>query len=305
MQLSGQGHLTHEALFRQVTAAGFPVLHPADHHPAAVIGFQSLGSVEVKTVVDGLHIVPEQMIFLLIQLTDDAHIGVAGMELQAHRVHLLGIGQQDILAVQPEKVRALPHLAVLVVAGGQLVDIFPVDSVLTLEIQDAAAGVRGAVAHHHVVHPVLPPDFGVAEIVDTAAFRDVLGTDDRICFVFLVVYTVTDGDALGLERIDFSVLPAHIANTGIHQQMPSVGHLHRAAGEAAVLVIIHVRGYGDGKPLPLDEVLGLHMAPVHGPPLHIVGMILVKEVIFAFIGRKAVGIVDPADGGGDMELGQL
>ena len=117
-QLSGNGHLTHKTLVRQMAAAGFPVLHPADHHPAAIVGFQSLHGVEIHAVVNGLHIVPEQMILLLIQLTDDAHIGVAGVELQTHRVHLLGTGHQDILAVQLEKVRALPHLAVLVVAGG-------------------------------------------------------------------------------------------------------------------------------------------------------------------------------------------
>ena len=288
-----------------MTAAGFPVLHPADHHPAAVIGFQSLGSVEVKTVVDGLHIVPEQMIFLLIQVADDAHIGVAGMELQAHRVHLLGTGQQDILAIQLEKVRAFPHLAVLVMAGSQLVDILPVNGVLALEIQDAAAGVRGAVAHHHVVHPVLPPDFGVTEIMDTAAFRDVLGTDDRICFVFLVVYTVADGDALGLEALHLAVLPAHIANTGIHQQMPSVRHFHGAAGEAAVLVVFHIRGQSSGKTLPLNKVLSLYMTPVHGAPFGIVGVILMEQMVFPFVGGKAVGIVDPADGGSDMEAGQL
>ena len=87
--------------------------------------------------------------------------------------------------------------------------------------------------------------------------------------------------------------------------MPSVGHFHSAAGEAAVLVIIHVRGQGHGQALPLDEVTGLHMTPVHGAPLHIIGMVLEKEVIFAFIRGEAVGIVDPADGGSDMEAGQL
>ena len=141
--------------------------------------------------------------------------------------------------------------------------------------------------------------------MDAAVFGNVLAADDGVVLVLFVVHAVADGDALGLEGIDFTVLPADIAHTGVHQQMPPIGHFHGAAGEAAILVVVLIGGQSRGQALPFDEIPGFHMAPVHGAPFHIVGMILIKQVIFPFVGCKAVGIVDPADSAGDMELWQL
>ena len=56
-----------------------------------------------------------------------------------------------------------------------------------------------------------------------AVFGNILTADDGVALVFFIVHAVADGDALGLEALHLAVLPAHIANTGIHQQMPSVG----------------------------------------------------------------------------------
>ena len=43
------------------------------------------------------------------------------------------------------------------------------------------------------------------------------------------------------------------------------------------------------------------MSPVHGAPFCIIGIILEEQMIFAFIGRKAVRVIDPADPSGHME----
>ena len=104
-EFSGNGHLTHKALVGHVAAAGFPVLHPADHHPASVLRQQGLGCIKVKAVVNCLHILPHQVIDLPVEGANQAYIGVAGMEFQADGRHFLGAGQQDVFPVQGKEVR--------------------------------------------------------------------------------------------------------------------------------------------------------------------------------------------------------
>ena len=100
-----------------------------------------------------------------------------------------------------------------------------------------------------------------------------------------------------------AVLPALSADAGVQQKLPSVRELHGTAGEAAVLIVLLVRSEGGGEPLPADEIPGLGVTPVHGPPFGVVGMILVEQVIFTLIYGKTVGIVDPAYAAGQVETG--
>ena len=242
---------------------------------------------------------------LLIKAADQADVGVAGMKLQTDGVHLLRGDQQHLLAVEREKVRTFPHTSVLIVAGGHDAHKFPMLCVAALKQQNLTAAVSAPVAHHGIKGLALAPDFRVAEIVNAVAFGNHRAVNDRVAGLLSVIHAVADRDALGLEGLNGSVASAHIAHTCVHQQMTPVGQFHRAAGEAAVPVIVGIRSQCRGQTLPADKVAGLYMAPVHGTPFGIVGVVLKKQMVLALVRSKAVGIVDPADTAGHMEVGQL
>ena len=173
-------------------------MHPGDHHPAAVRGLHRLRGIEIRAVVDGLCVLPQQMLFVPVVLSDDAEGGVARVKLQAHGGHVLGARQQNVLAVQGEEVGAFPHLAVLIVAGGQDRREAPRYGVVAFEQEDGPAAVGRAIAHHRPVFAVLVPDLRVAEIVDAAPLWQFLGVDHRVRLQLSIVHPVADGDALGL-----------------------------------------------------------------------------------------------------------
>ena len=229
------------------------------------------------------------------------------MELQADGRHLLGADNQHLPPVQGEVVRALPHLAVLVAAGVDLPLQRPVQAVRAAVEQHRAAGVGGAVADGRQIGAVrVPPDFGVPEVQGAAALRQVPRRQNRVAVILLVVQPVADSHALGLDLLQRAVLGAHPAHAGVHQQLPPVGQLQRAAGKAAVGVIfLLVRGQGGGQALPADEVFGLDVPPVHGAPLAGVGVVLVEQVVLPLVDGEAVGVVHPADGRGNVEGGAL
>ena len=72
------------------------------------------------------------------------------MELQPLGQHLHGRDDQDVHAVQPEEVRALPHGPVLVPAAVQGGDIGPPLGVGAAEEDHGPAPVPGAAAHNGV-----------------------------------------------------------------------------------------------------------------------------------------------------------
>ena len=60
---------------------------------------------------------------------------------------------------------------------------------------------------------------------------------------------------------------------------------------------------GKGQVLPMHQILAHRVAPMHGVPFRIIGMILVEQVIPPAIPAKTVGIVHPSDPRGEMEKG--
>ena len=240
-----------------------------------------------------------------VKAADQADRAVAGMELQADGPHLLRAGEEHRLPVEREEIRALPHPAILVMAGRDHADVAPMEGVLALKEQDRPAPVGAAVADHGVEPVALPPDLGIAEIVGAAALGQHGAVDDRVAVQLFVIDAVADGGALGLEALHLAVAAADIAHAGIEQQVPPVGQLHCAAGEAAVLIVVGIRRQRRGQTLPVDEVLRLDVTPVHGAPAGVIGVILEKQMVLPFIGRKAVGVVDPADAAGHVELRQF
>ena len=91
------------------------------------------------------------------------------------------------------------------------------------------------------------------------------------------------------------------SHAGIHQQQSPVRQFDGIAGKTAVPVIGFVRRQGGREILPVEQVFAYRMAPMHRPPYRIVGMILVKHMVFPFIVTKAVGIIHPARAGGQVE----
>ena len=51
----------------------------------------------------------------------------------------------------------------------------------------------------------------------------------------------------------------------------------------------------------MQQIVAHGMAPMHGIPLRIIGIVLVEQMILAVIIGKAVGIVHPADPGGEVK----
>ena len=247
---------------------------------------------------------PDEAHPLRVVVSDKTQRPVSGMKFQSHGLHLLGAGEQDLLPVQREEIRALPHFSVLVMAGVQGADERPLPAVPAAVEQDGPAAVCGAVADDGVIRPVcLPPDLGVPEVHRTAALRQILAGQDRVQLAFVVIHAVSNGDALGLDIPDKSIGIVPPLNAGIHEHLPSVGHLHRAAGEASRRVVAAVRSQGGGQTLPADQVPALYMSPVHGAPLVGVGVVLVKQMVLPLIEGESVGVVHPADGGGNVEGG--
>ena len=189
-------------------------------------------------------------------------------------------------------------------AGIQGTDERPLPAVPAAVEQDGPAAVCGAVADDGVIRPVcLPPDFGVPEVHRTAALRQILAGQNRVQLAFVVIHAVSNGNALGLDIPDKSIGIAPPLDAGVHEHLPSVGHLHRAAGEAPRRVVAAVRGQGGGQTLPADQVPALHVSPVHGSPLVGIGVVLIKKMVLPLVEREAVGVVHPADGGSQVESG--
>ena len=109
-----------------------PGLQPCRHDPAAIRGKGGLGGVEVDAAVHQLHIFFREGVGGFVVAADEGNHVVTIVELALGQ-HLHGSQHQDLLAIQREEVRALPHFAVLIVAAFQHRDKVPVEAVLALE----------------------------------------------------------------------------------------------------------------------------------------------------------------------------
>ena len=303
-QLAGQRHLPEKGQLRGMPVHTVPELHPRDHDPPPVRRQKRLRRVKVEPVVDRLLVLRLQPGILTVEAPDQAQRRVSIDEFRLTAAHLLRAREQNVLPVEREEIRALPHPAPTFGGRGQRTAILPAQGVFALIQEDRARAVGTAVPYHGMIPPVLPPELRVAEVPGAAARRQKACVDDGVCGVFLIIDPVAEGEALGLV---FRLLPAAAplpAHAGIHEKLPPVGKLHGAAGKAAVAVILLVRGQGAGQALPADEVLRFRVAPVHGAPVCPVGVVLEKQMIFPPIDRKAVRVVDPADAARQMKRRQ-
>ena len=231
--------------------------------------------------------------------------GMACVEFIAG-LHFLGAQEEEVTAVQLKEVGALPHPAVLIAAVVQHRHKVPLEAVGAVVEDHRAALVLGAGHRHGGIGAVrLLPDLGVPEVILAVAFGQILDGQDRVLGDLLVVDPVAHCHALGLDVVivALGVQILRLAHAGVQQQLPAVGQLGCRAGEASVLVVGHIRGHGCRQVLPAQQVTADGVAPVHGAPHRLVGIVLVEQVVLTLIEGKAIGVVHPADPGGQMVNG--
>ncbi len=281
--------------------AGIPVLHPSNHHPSSVRCQDSLGRIEVDSVVNRLICLFREFLRFPVIRPNQAQRPVPVMVLEAGGKHVLGAGEQHPLPVQREKVRAFPHLPETVVIRRQHLFIMPRITVRTFKKQNLSAAVRRPVADDAAVGSVLlPPHLGIAEIKPAAAFRDIFLVQNRILIILYIVHSVPHGKALCLDFIITAVCLALLDHACVHQKLPAVRKRNRAAGKASVPVIDFIRSQRRRKIFPMQEIRAHRMPPVHGAPVGII-----EHVVLPVMPGEAVGIVHPPGPGGQMEARPL
>ena len=223
------------------------------------------------------------------------------MKFQSFGFHKLGGSNQHLTAVQREKVRAFPHLPVLVFAAVQHPCKLPVFQIFGTVQKDLPAGIFAPAADNRIKAVFLPPDFRIPEILRGTSLWQAVRRNHRIAVPFPVIDPVPLRHALGLTDHGFSVRPFRFLYPGIHQVLFSV-IFQCAAGKTALSVVILIRRQRCRKKLPADKILRFRMSPVHGTPLRAVGMVLEKQVIFSLETGKSVGIVNPSHRAAQMEV---
>ena len=184
----------------------------------------------------------------------------------------------------------------------RLADQTPGDQILALIEQHLTAALVVPAGNDAAISSVrLLPELGVAEMLVACAGGQVLGGDDRVARELRVVQSVAEGKVLGLYLLPPAVTGDLVGHAGVHQRVPSVRQGQSGAGKAAAVVIGHIRGQGCGEVFPVQQVAADRVAPVHRPPVGIVGVILVKQVVLTVVEGKAVRVVHPAHAGREME----
>ena len=297
MQLARQRHAAEPRFFARgrVDRRGGPALHPGHQDAAAVGGKRCLRGVKIKTVVDRLHALAGKGVGGGVVAAQQGHRVVPGVELAVGGgAHLLRADEQHLRAVQREEVRAFPHFAQRAAAGVQHGHILPVVAVRAFKQQDAALFGFVAGRRHAVVGSVFGPDLRVAEVGGAEALRQHAGGDDRVGGVLGEIAAVAHGHALGLQLL---VAGGDGLHAGVQQQQLAVRQRDGAAGKAPGRVGGGVRREGAGQIVPVQQVGAGGVAPVHGAPDRVVGVVLVKQVVAAAVITEAVGVVHPPDNG--------
>ena len=229
-ELARQGHLTEPRDGSRVQVAGIPVLHPADHDPAAIRRENGLRCVKINSVVDGMVGLLLENFLILIVFSDHVESTVPVVIFKSLREHILRACEEDLLPVQLKEIRALPHKTEPVIVLHKRFNEFPVDAVLALIEKHPSAVSDPVVGDQTAVRAVrMLPDLRIPERIAAAAEGKILLRKHRVPFIFRVIHAITEGKALGLYLPDFSALCVFVDDTGVHQEMLSVRKLDRAS----------------------------------------------------------------------------
>ena len=219
----------------------------------------------------------------------------------ALRLDALRREDQRLVAVELREVRALPHEALIAVCLGHDVLELPVLEVLRREDEHLAHLVCRLCADDRVVAALVLPDLRIAEVMILAR-RDVLRQlDDRILLRLLEVDAVdADREILRLDAVRLARLLQQVDMACIEQVELAV-LLDATAREAAICIVRMIREERDRLTLPVHEILARRMRPVHRPPLRLVRVVLIEEMVLAAKVGKAIRVIAPADARRDVE----
>ena len=134
------------------------------------------------------------------------------------------------------------------------------------------------------------------------ARRDALRQrDDRILFRLLEVDAIdADREVLRLDAVRLAWLLQQVDMARVEQIELAV-LLDAAAREAAICIVRMVWEEGDRLALPMHEILARRMRPVHRPPLRLVRVVLIEEMVLAAKVGKAIRVIAPADARRNVE----
>ena len=286
--------------------AGIPVLHPPDHDTAAVRCENRLRRIEVNPVIGGVVGFRDEAPAAFVTMTEQVEAPVAVVVFKILRQHVLGAGKQHVGAVQCEEIRTFPHQSEAVLILRQRPREGPVGKVVAPVFQNPSAFTRKIVGDQGAPAAFRQrQELWIAEVKAAPARREILLRKNRVAGIFFIVQSVTEGETLCLYFAVLSVLLHLDTDTCIHQKLPTVRQLDCTSGKAAVPVIIFVRGKCTGKILPVQKIRTYRVAPVHRPPVGIVGMILVEHVILPLIEGKTIRVIHPAGIWAEMKSGSV
>ena len=194
-----------------------PGLQPRRHQAAPIGCLRGLGGVKVDAAVHQLHLFAGKGMGFLIITADKCYHIVSVVELTG-RTHFHRSDHQYMLAVQREKVRALPHFAVHVVVARQHGNKMPVETVLALEQYGCTAAVLGQGNGHGRVGAVsFAPDLRVTEVEFAVSFRQIFLGQHRVAGRFFVIQSIAHSNALGLNIPHFTIRLFFRNHAGVEQ----------------------------------------------------------------------------------------
>ena len=286
--------------------AGIPVLHPADHDTPSVRCEHRLGSVKINAVISRMVALLHKFAVFFVIGSHKIERAVAVVVFQSTGKHVLCTGQQHIFSVKLKEIGTLPHFSELMIIFHQSLHERPVNSVLTAIEEHLTAVFPVLVGDQHPKASVLfHPELRIPECIRIAPFGKIPSCDHRVSRVLDIIVTVPKCQILSLGFLFFTVLIDDQLAAGIHQHLPSVRQCKCTAGITSVSVIRPVRSHCGGKIGPVDQILADRMSPVHRPPMRIIRVILIKQMILSVIIREAVRIVHPSDSRTEMKGGSI
>ncbi len=233
------------------------VIHPAGNG-GKVIAFERLSVVAAHEILGGT-----------------ATVGAAGIDVQ--KKHPLVFSLEG----QADQVRALPHPVVVAVGQAEAAVILPVLKVVgAIELHLLAGGQY----HLPLAGLVVPEHLGVPEV------GRIFGHNHRIAGIFGEGAAVIQAVCYALGLV-VTVGSIH-GHNGVPAKAGSVVLIHHgAAAEDGAQI---VRGQGYVQMLPVHEVLGDGVSPVHIAPETAVRVILIEQMPFPVLVDHSVGVVHPA-----------
>ena len=144
------------------------------------------------------------------------------MKLFSIRHHKLRRNNQYLPSIQCKEIRAFPHFSIFVSAVIKNFYKFPVSHIFRVKKRKLTAAVLIFTSDQSPKSLFVLPYLWISEINYGASFRKQICLYNRIPFIFLIIYTISESNALGLSHNIFSVLILALIHGSIHKYMLSI-----------------------------------------------------------------------------------